>query len=337
MRKNNNISLQSAKNTKNDEFYTTYEEIQRELTNYSEQFYGQTVLCNCDDPFESNFCKFFIANFNNFRLKRLICTSYINSKVTGLQLDLYSVNENKASYVFDVTSISDSDLHEKTIDEIVTEKGIKKLDGDGDFSSDECVKLLQEADIIVTNPPFSQFRTFVSLLVEYKKKFLIIGNMNAITYKEIFPLVQNNMAWLGYHNGDMAFRVPADAAPRKTRYWVDETGQKWRSLGNAMWFTNLDVLYRHKIMKLTSKYCPQNHPHFDNYDAINVSRVADIPYDYDGIMAVPLTILTKYNPEQFEIIGEANHGSDNPYDLFKPLINGKAIFKRILIKRKERE
>ena len=330
---NNNINLQSAKNRKNDEFYTTYEDIQKELPNYKEQFYHKTVLCNCDDPFESNFCKFFIANFNNFKLKRLICTSYVGSQFAGTQLSLFE-SQNRSGNVMDITNISNDDLKNKPIETIVAEQSIRRLECDGDFASEECIEFLKEADVVVTNPPFSQFRTFISLLMSYDKKFLIIGNMNAITYKEIFPIVQNNKAWLGYHNGDMAFRVPANSEPRKTRFWIDESGQKWRSLGNAMWFTNLDVSYRHTLLHLSSKYTPDKYPHFDNYDAINVSKVADIPSDYYGIMAVPLTILTKYNPDQFEIIGEANHGSDNPYDLFKPLINGKEIFKRILIRRK---
>jgi hypothetical protein len=295
-------------------------------------------LCNCDDPFESNFSKYFIQNFNRLQLKRLICTTYVKSKVAGSQLSIFDIGvEESSGLVFDISSVNEEDLKTKEIRDIVLHNGVRKLQGDGDFSSDECVAFLEEADIVVTNPPFSQFRNFISLLLEYKKKFLVIGNMNAITYKEIFPIVQNNEAWLGYHNGDMAFRVPADSEPRKTRFWIDETGQKWRSLGNAMWFTNLDVSYRHKWMELTSTYSPERHPHFDNYDAINVSRVADIPMDYEGIMAVPLTILTKFNPDQFEIVGEANHGSDNPYDLFKPLINGKEIFKRILIRKKKKK
>ncbi len=336
MKSNTNAYLQSAKNTKNDEFYTTMEEIQRELSNYTDQFCGQTVLCNCDDPFESNFSKYFIHNFNKLKLKRLICTTYAKSKVAGSQLSIFDIGDEKSSgLVLDISSVNEEELNTKEIRDVVIHNGVRKLQGDGDFLSDECVTFLEEADIVVTNPPFSQFRNFISLLLDYKKKFLVIGNMNAITYKEIFPIVQNNEAWLGYHNGDMAFRVPADSEPRKTRFWIDETGQKWRSLGNAMWFTNLDVSYRHKWMKLTSTYSPERYPHFDNYDAINVSRVADIPKDYEGIMAVPLTILTKYNPDQFEIVGEANHGSDNPYDLFKPLINGKEIFKRILIRRKK--
>ena len=332
MKSNTNAYLQTAKNNKNDEFYTTYEEIEREVSNYVSQLEGKTILCNCDDPFESNFCKYFIKHFNEYKLKRLICTSFGNSKIAGTQLHIFEEITN--GFVLDVHSISKNDLKQFSLDTIVKKIGVKKLNGNGSFDSDECIELLKESDIVITNPPFSQFRNFVSLITEYKKKFLIIGNMNAITYKEIFPLVQNNKAWLGYHNGDMSFRVPADSEPRKTRFWIDETGQKWRSIGNAMWFTNLDVSYRHKKLKLTETYTPNKYPYFDNYDAINISKVAEIPLDFSGIMAVPLTILTKYNPDQFEIIGEANHGSDNPYDLFKPTIGGKDIFKRILIKNK---
>lgn len=334
MKSNTNAYLQTAKNNKNDEFYTTYEEIEREVSNYVDQLEGKTILCNCDDPFESNFCKYFIEHFNEYGLKRLICTSFGESKIAGSKLQIYGESTN--GFVLDVNNIDENDLNQLSLDMLIRKIGVRKLNGNGSFDSPECVELLKQSDIVITNPPFSQFRNFVSLIMEQKKKFLIIGNMNAITYKEIFPLVKNNEAWLGYHNGDMSFRVPEDSEPRKTRFWIDETGQKWRSLGNAMWFTNLDVSYRHKMLELTQMYTPDKYPHFDNYDAINVSRVADIPVDFPGIMAVPLTILTKYNPDQFEIIGEANHGSDNPYDLFKPTIGGKDIFKRILIKTKSK-
>lgn len=333
MKSSTNAYLQTAKNNKNDEFYTTYEEIESEVGNYKDQIYGKSILCNCDDPFESNFCKYFIRNFNKLGLKRLVCTSYGHSRIAGTELNDYAGTEGNG-FLLDITRLDQSCLEECTIEEIVHHMGVRKLNGNGSFDSDECVALLKESDIVITNPPFSQFRLFVSMLMEHNKKFLIIGNMNAITYKEIFPFVQNNCAWLGYHNGDMSFRVPADSEPRKTRFWVDETGQKWRSLGNAMWFTNLDVSYRHERLQLKEHYSPEKYPSFDNYAAINVSKVADIPSDYYGVMAVPLTILTKYNPEQFEIVGEANHGSDNPYDLFKPTINGKEIFKRILIKKR---
>ena len=331
MKKNSNVNLQSAKNCKNDEFYTTYECIDKELINYSGQFFRKTVLCNCDDPFESNFCKFFIVNFNKFGLKRLICTSYKSSPIDCKELPFDGNNGNQG-YSFILDNVNETDIRVEEALSIINSGSLRQLNGSGDFASQECIDYLKEADIVVTNPPFSLFRPFISLLVAYKKKFLVIGNMNAITYKEIFPLIQNNEAWLGYNNGDMAFRVPENTEPRKTRFWIDYTGQKWRSLGNAMWLTNLDVAYRHKTMTLTTSYNPLIHRKFDNYEAINVPKVSLIPYNYNGVMAVPLTILNKYNPDQFEIVGEANHGSDNPYDLFKPVIDGKSIFKRILIR-----
>lgn len=208
------------------------------------------------------------------------------------------------------------------------------MEGSGDFRTEECIKYMKECDICCTNPPFSLFSELFSLLVKYEKKYLLIGNQNAITYKEIFPYIKENKAWVGYRFGDMKFRVPADTKPRKTRFWIDETGQKWRSLGNAMWLTNLDMQKRHEELKLTKHYCPKNYPKYDNYDAINVRKVIDIPMDYYGIMGVPITYLKYHNESQFEIVGEANHGSDNEFDLFKPKVNGKELFKRILIKRR---
>lgn len=334
-----NAILQAAKNLKDDEFYTTYESIVEELSHYIPHFKNKTVFCNCDDPYESNFCKYFLKNFNVLGLKRLICTSFQGSKVIGTQLNLYDENCNilkkHRGYIIDVNYISDGvdEFSDEFIEKWLKEKRpIKRLNGDGDFRSDECLKYMAESDMIVTNPPFSLFKELVSLIIKYNKQFLLIGNQNALTYKEIFPLIQNNEAWVGYRFGDMKFRVPNDSAPRKTRFWIDEAGQKWRSLGNAMWLTNLDIDKRYKKLELTKSYSPDEYPKFDNYDAINVRRVVDIPKDYPGIMGVPITIINKYNSEQFELIGEANHGSDNEFDLFKPLINGKYIFKRILIK-----
>lgn len=332
-----NAYLQSAKNNKNDEFYTTYETIEKEVSNYKDQMRGKTILCNCDNPFESNFPKFFVKNFNKYGLKRLICTSYTDISLNDREVSLFNKQSKGRGYILDIQEIpqgfNNDILSDCETETILSKEKVRFLIGSGDFRSQECINLLQQSDIVVTNPPFSLFREFVSLLEKHKKKYLIIGNMNAVNYKEIFPLIQNNKAWLGYHNGDMAFRVPDDSEPRKTRFWIDEFGKKWRSLGNAMWFTNLDVEYRHKILKLQAEYTPELYPTFDNYDAIYVSRVSEIPKDYDGIMAVPLTILTKYNPKQFTIIGEANHGSDNPYDLFKPMLNGKWLYKKTLIKR----
>ncbi len=337
---NNNINLQCAKNSRDDEFYTTYDTIESELSHYTKHFCNKVVLCNCDDPFESNFCKFFLRNFNRLKLKRLICTSYYASKIASTQLPIVANGDACSSYgcgyVLDTEKFcDDEDISDEIISEQLSKSGvILPLKGDGDFRSPECIEYLMLSDIVVTNPPFSLFKELVSLLMKYRKSFLLIGNQNALTYKEIFPLIQNNEVWTGYRFGEMKFRVPDTSEPRETRFWIDETGQKWRSLGNAMWLTNLDNDRRHKVLKLTKKYTPEEYPKYDLYDAINVKRVADIPYDYPGIMGVPITIIDKYNSEQFEIIGEANHGSDNEYDLFKPTVNGKLLFKRILIRNK---
>jgi len=338
---NKNSNLQTAKNKKDDEFYTTYETIENEVVHYASHFTDKTVLCNCDDPFESNFCKYFLKNFNILGLNRLICTSYCASAVVGTQIELFD-NRNRvlnkdAGYVLDVGKFSDfagviSD--EEIANFLQTANVIKKLDGNGDFRSAECIEYLKACDIVVTNPPFSLFKEFVTEIMKNHKKFLIIGNQNAITYKEIFPLIQNNEIWTGYRFGEMKFRVPQYSKPRKYRYWVDENGQKWRSFGNAMWLTNIDNDRRHEYISMTKTYKPCDYPKYDNYDAINVKTIRDIPYDYYGTMGVPITIINRYNSEQFEIVGEANHGSDNEFDLFKPTIDGKEIFKRILIRRK---
>ena len=338
---NKNTNLQNAKNLKDDEFYTTYETIQKEIAHYTEHFENKTVLCNCDDPFESNFCKYFLKNFNTLKLKRLICTSYKHSQVLSTQLSLLDNNDeplqSQYGYVLDVKKFCN--INEELSDEYIKNylqksKVIKKLKGDGDFRSEECIKYLKCSDIVVTNPPFSLFKEMIAEIVKYKKKYLLIGNQNALTYKEIFPLIQKNEAWTGYQFGEMKFRVPQSSEPRDTRFWIDETGQKWRSLGNAMWLTNLDIKRRHEIFPLTKKYDPEEHKKYDLYDAINIKTINDIPCDYSGIMGVPITILNRFNHEQFEIVGEANHGSDSEFDLFKPTIEGKSIFKRILIRNK---
>ena len=348
-KKKGNAILNSAKYSANntDEWYTTYETIADELAHYQSQFKGKVVLCNCDDPFESNFTYYFLRHFNQLKLKKLICTSYAGSKIdqihgnSQLQMTLFDESGDPVSigqgYVLTVSKMP-GDIGEEVSDEaikaVLEKKGtVKRLKGSGDFRSDECIEYLKECDICCTNPPFSLFAALFSLLVKYEKQYLLIGNQNAITYKEIFPMIKENKAWVGYQFGDMAFRVPADTEPRSTRFWVDETGQKWRSLGNAMWLTNLDVSRRHKDLVLTQHYSPEKYPRYDNFDAINVKRVVDIPMDYDGIMGVPITFLKYHNGYQFEIVGEANHGSDNEFDLFKPRVDGKDLFKRILIRR----
>ncbi len=318
---NKNTNLHRAKRCKDDEFYTTYETIDNELVHYSEQFKNKTVLCNCDNPFTSNFSKFFLQNFNILDLKRLICTSF--SPCDSGQQSLFESFDNKKQkgYVLDVSKVNQSDFQVKSFsDFLVSKQYVKELNGNGDFRSLECIEYLKESDIVVTNPPFSLFKEMVSEIMKYNKKFLIIGNQNALTYKEIFPLIQNNLVWTGYQFGEMRFRVPQDSEPRSTRYWVDETGQKWRSLGNAMWLTNLDNERRHENLRLTQKFNPIIHQRYDNYNAIHVRNITEIPFDYSGIMGVPITIINRYNSEQFEIIGEANHGSDSQYDIFKPIL-----------------
>ena len=335
-----NSILNKAKYSENtDEWYTDYKTVEEELSHYKEQFYNKIVLCNCDDPYESAFSKYFLKNFNILGLKKLICTSYINSPlVETCKLKNNNIS-NKSAYVMIVSSLEGSSfeqISDNDILEFLNTKGtVKELVGDGDFRSEECINFLKESDIVVTNPPFSKFTELFSLINKYNKQYLLISNQNAITYKEIFPYIKNGTAWIGYRFGDMAFKVPSNTLPRKTRFWIDESGQKWRSLGNAMWLTNLDTERKHQELKLSSIYSPEKYPKYDNFDAINVSKVSDIPLDYSGIMGVPLTYLKYHNEEQFEIVGEANHGSDNEFDLFKPKINGKEIFKRILIKNKK--
>lgn len=347
--KGGNSILNNAKysSVNTDEWYTTYETIAEELAHYREQFRDKVVLCNCDDPYESNFCYYFLKHFNQLQLKKLICTSYAGSKITQIQANSkLSANtknvkdKNKYSkngYVLIVTEMprkNGEEVSDEIIKTVIENEGtIKKLKGSGDFSSDECIEYLKECDICCTNPPFSLFASLFSLLIKYEKQYLLIGNQNAITYKEIFPYIKENKAWVGYRFGDMSFRVPDDTEPRNTRFWVDESGQKWRSLGNAMWLTNLDMPKRHQELILTAHYEPEKYPKYDDFDGINVQKVADIPMDYFGIMGVPITYLKYHNGEQFEIVGEANHGSDNEFDLFKPRVNGKELFKRILIRR----
>lgn len=345
-----NSILNSAKYSSNntDEWYTPYETIAEEMKYYEKEFINKIILCNCDNPFESNFCYYFLKNFNKLQLKKLICTSYSGSdnfiSKDGIQMtiDMFMNKEiafEKKGYILEISKMPGEvgkEISDDKIQKLLHRKGVvKELKGNGDFRSEECVKYLKECDICCTNPPFSLFAELFSLLVKYRKKFLLIGNQNAITYKEIFPHIKENKVWVGYKFGDMAFRVPADTKPRNTRFWIDKDGQKWRSLGNAMWLTNIEIPRREQKLELTQHYSPEMYPKFDNYDGINVKRVADIPMDYDGVMGVPITYIKYHNDLQFEIIGEANHGSDNEFDLFKPKINGKELFKRILIRRKD--
>lgn len=324
-----NRSLHAAKATKQDEFYTQLSDIEKELKHYQKHFRNKTVLCNCDDPRVSNFFKYFAHNFEKLKLKKLITTCYRNDDAgkfsrnggdRGIAL-VYEGDKNK-------NRIPDPD-----------EIGIQKLKADGDFRSEECVNLLKQADIVVTNPPFSLFREYVTQLVDSGKKFLCIGNHNAITYREIFTLIRENRIWLGYSH-PVAFMVPDHYEMRAVRSWRDEHGNNWRSLGNACWFTNLDIAKRHEELTLYKNFSRKLYPKYDNYDAVDVSKVVDIPQDYDGVMGVPVTFLEKHNPNQFEVVGliagnirglagiPSSTGKDGPY------MNGKLKYGRILIRRK---
>lgn len=348
-----NKNLNAAKTAKKDEFYTQLTDIERELQHYWPHFRDKVVLCNCDDPYESNFFKYFALRFNQLGLKKLICTCYNGSPVQGnellLRFEPWDVDEEikKKAYKVEITEVKDlngdgavdlSDVRYL----LQNDKNVLSTLQTGDFRDPECVELLKQADIVVTNPPFSLFREYIGQLMEYGKKFLIIGNQNNVTYKEIFPLLMENKVWLGYKSGDMAFKVPDDYEARETRYWQDESGQKWRSLGNICWFTNLDHNKRHEMLDLVCRYSSEEYPAYDNYNAINVSKVDNIPYDYDGAMGVPITFLDKYSPDQFDILNANDYRKNDSvpiktHGLIKDkegAINGKPTYVRILIRNK---
>ena len=307
----NKKSFRDAKTAKQDEFYTQLVDIENELRHYKAHFKGKTVLCNCDDPRVSNFFHYFSYNFEQLGLKKLITTCYKSQN-----RDLFSQNDSERAIWLEYYG----DRNGNRVPD-PEEIGIHYFKGDGDFRSAECIELLKEADIVVTNPPFSLFREYVAQLMKYEKKFVILGNQNAITYKEIFPLIKGNQIWLGSTLSFAKFKVPDYYEERSTRFWIDESGQKWRSFGNICWFTNLDIAKRHEDMILYKRYNPEDYLTYDNYDAINVDKTSEIPMDYDGVMGVPITFLDKYNPEQFEIvtlgIGEGYFTPTRKYQKFR--------------------
>lgn len=302
-----NDALNQASKAKKDEFYTQLPDIEAELRHYETHFKGKTVLCNCDDPFESNFFKYFALRFNHLGLKQLIATCYDSSPIVGEQLSMFP---ERKPYMIRVTEVTDmngdgaTDLSDITTYLLMNKKNVARSLVNGDFRSEECINLLREADIVVTNPPFSLFREFIALLIRYEKRFLIIGNVNAITYKEVFPLIKDNKLWMGYsiHSGDREFRVPDDYPLTAAGYRIDQNGHKYIRVKGVRWFTNMDYVERHVELDLYKTYTPDEYPKYDNYDAINVDKVSDIPCDYYECMGVPITFLDKYNPEQFEIV-----------------------------------
>jgi hypothetical protein len=290
-----NKNLNQAKEAKKDEFYTQLEDINNELRHYREHFRGKTVLCNCDDPRVSNFFTYFAYNFEFLGLKRLITTCYKSQDV-----DLFSQNKSEQA----VYLIYEGDKNGNNTPD-VNEIGIKPLKGNGDFRSKECIELLKEADIVVTNPPFSLFREYVAQLIEYDKQFLIIGNVNSATTKEIFPLVKDKKIWMGasIHSGDRKFWVPDNYELDAANCGIDETGRKFIRVKGVRWFTNLDYRERHDNIILYKQYSEKCYQKYDNFEAINIDKTEEIPSDYDGVMGVPVTFLDKYNPDQFDILG----------------------------------
>ena len=318
-----NYDLHSAKKGKKDEFYTQLTDIEKEVYYYWEHFKGKTVLCNCDDPLISNFFRYFAMQFEHLKLKKLIATCYRNQ-----QSDIFSKHEVDSAVYLEYHG----DKNDNRIPDI-NEIAVKPLKGNGDFRSDECIGFLKEADIVCTNPPFSLFREYIAQLIEYDKKFLIIGNVNAITYRNISPLIKDNKIWLGpsISSGDREFQVPNDYPITASGFRIDEKGNKFIRVKGVRWYTNLPHKKRNEELILTGKYKgnEDKYPKYDNYDAIEVSKVVDIPEDYDGVMGVPITFLDKYNPKQFEIV-KCGRGDDEKY----VSINGRIPYYRILIRRK---
>lgn len=319
-----NSNLHKANKAKKDEFYTQLIDIEKELKHYKEQFRGKVVYCNCDDPYESNFFKYFAANFNALGLKKLITTSYVKSPIINQQLlliDMKGLNPEPNEKIVSKSSrakskepfkIEINETRDFDTDGAIGLSDIKwllnndanastPLKGSGDFRSEECIELLKEADIVVTNPPFSLFREYVTQLVEYDKKFLVIGSLNSITYQEVFKLFKHDKLWLGYNNGAKTYLVPDSY--EQDNIFVGEDGKKYAKMGNTGWYTNLDIIKRHELLILYKKYNSEEYQKYDNYDAIEVSKVSEIPKDYKRVMGVPVTFLDKYNPEQFEILG----------------------------------
>lgn len=354
----NNSNLSAAVRAKKDEFYTQLTDIEKEMRHYRKHFKGKTVLSNCDDPFESNFFKYFVLNFNKLKLKKLIATCYSGSPIVGRQLSLFDVigdDESKQNkpYRAVVTTVHDADgnggIDMNDIAELFKngENELTELEGDGDFRSPECLKLMDEADIVVTNPPFSLFREYVRTLMDAKKKFIIIGNQNAITYKEIFPLLKNNQMWLG--NG-FSGNVGFFESPYEDRAVSSQHKEGLIRVSGVVWFTNLELKKRSEEIILVKRYSPEDYPRYDNYEAIEVGRTVDIPCDYAGVMGVPITFLDKYSPDQFEIVGMAAGNSracgfyyDVPYKQHPNdrggcgVINGKRVYARILIRNRHPE
>lgn len=326
-----NSNLHMSRAGRQDEFYTQLSTINDELRHYRQYFRDKVIFCNADDPaigedgqdhfgdglggYTSNFFQYFRLNFTQLGIKKLITTHYV---------------PEGRSYKFEIVSTDDGDQI-RLPDYVKT-----PLEGNGDFRSSECLALLDECDIVVTNPPFSLATEYIPLIMDSGKQFLILGNLNHAMYAEIFPYIFEHRMWLGHNSGHFWFRVPDYYEPKSTDFKIDEQGQKWRRMGNICWFTNMDIKKRHELLtrELVKRYTPEDYPTYDNYDAIHIDRVELIPYDYAGLMSVPVTFLSRHNPDEFEIVGELKHGCDSEYDFAVPILNGKSKYMRLVIRNK---
>lgn len=353
--KHGNAALNHAFIVKKDEFYTRYEDVASEMVNHREQLRGKNILCNCDDPFESAFFRFFVLHFNEIGLAGVTSTCYAESPIAGQE---YPLEGGTGAYKAVVTEVPEEPLvrPDGSLDlELLFAmpgNSLVHLAGDGDFRSDECEALLNEADVVATNPPFSLFREYISQLERHEKDFIILGNMNAATYREVFPLFCNDKVWYGesIRSGDRKFYVPDSYPLNATGCGIDTNGRRFIQVKGVRWFTNLDTPRRHEPITLTRRYNPEEYPRYENYDAIEVGRTQNIPIDYEGVMGVPITFLDKYSPDQFEIIMLANGNARTnvPSDTlaevgYRPhsedrggvgIINGRRVYARILIRRK---
>lgn len=357
-----NRSLNNAKAAKQDEFYTQLTDIEKELQYYWSHFSGKKVLCNCDDPYESNFFKYFALRFNQLGLKKLTCTCYNGSPVMGKELPLFALDvdgeEKKVAYKVEITEVSDSNgdgaIDLADVEYLIqNDKNVlSSLQGNGDFRSKECIELLKEADIVVTNPPFSLFREFVDTLIKYEKQFLIMGNDYAISNKNIFPLLFSGQIWNGINSGHTWFEVPeyyeipdfydlTDTKKLRSNGYAIKDGRLWRNLGNICWFTNLDHRKRHEYLDLIRNTKLTEYQEYDNYKAIEVGNVNEIPCDYKGVIGVPITYMHKYNPDQFELLGITENDpkmkeywKDGAAKYDRPYLNGQRKSPRLLIRNK---
>ena len=328
MEKELNQNLNKAKSSKNDEFYTQLSDIEKEMKHYRKHFKDKVIYCNCDDPRISNFFHYFSYNFEKLGLKKLMATCYKSQT-----MELFSKNDSEQAIYLEYNG----DKNGNRIPDI-EEIGIKKLKGDGDFRSREAIEILDQADIVITNPPFSLFREYLAQLISKDKKFIVLGNQNAITYVGVFDFIRDNKLWLGVDNGGTKwFEVPDDYDITTESRKKVENGKKYFSMGSIMWYTNLETKKRSEELILYKKYSPEAYPKYDNYDAIEVSTYLDIPEDYYGVMGVPVTFLDKYNPNQFEILGSNRGVKQDPNKVYGrgSYLNGKETFKRLFIKRKK--